>query len=218
MSTYRAGDASWRPVSGSPFAFRVEAGPASANASYLAAPEGGLSATAGDAVAIPVTVLDVYGNARAPAPGELAVSFVSSPDGGIAGSGIISTDEHGRTFATTAALTRADRTHLVEARLTLDGSALVPGSGSFALVTLAGAPHPPASTVSGSGVVGGVAGDSREVVVDVRDRYGNPIVDAGAVHGVAATLTVRLRVPANATRDNDGDTSKRTIRRWRASR
>ena len=80
VSTYRSSDMSWRPVRFSPFVFNVEANKASVNASSVGAPTS-LSAPAGDAVAVPVTVLDVHGNARAPAPGELAVSFVSSPDG-----------------------------------------------------------------------------------------------------------------------------------------
>ena len=172
MSTYRSSDMSWRPVRFSPFVFNVEANKASVNASSVGAPTS-LSAPAGDAVAVPVTVLDVHGNVRAPARGELAVSFVSSPDGAVT-PGIVSTDNStGLTFAT-ASLTRADRTHLVEARL--DG-ALVPGSRSFALVTVAGRAHPPSSRISGAGVhSGGVSGESREVYVDIRDRYGNPIV------------------------------------------
>ena len=153
---------------------------------------------------VPVTVLDVHGNARAPAPGELAVSFVSSRMAPVVGAGIVPTDAStGRTFAT-ASLTRADRTHPSRR---LPHGALVPGSRSFELVTVAGSAHPPSSRISGAGVhSGGVSGESREVYVDIRDRYGNPIVDASgiAASGLSATVTVRVRVPANATRDNDG--------------
>ena len=79
VSTYRSSDMSWRPVRFSPFSFNVEAANANVNASSVGAPTS-LSAPAGDAVSVPVTVLDVHGNARAPARGELAVSFVSSPE------------------------------------------------------------------------------------------------------------------------------------------
>ena len=203
VSAYDDVNDTWWPVIGSPASFRVVPDIASPGSSTLGQPSGsgGLSNPAGLIVTVPVTLIDVYGNARVPTPGELAVNFVSIPGGAIV-PGSVSSDAVTQLTTASVTLTDATRTHEVEARI---NGELVTGSNAYTLLTVAGRAVPSASRVSGSGLLSlGRVGETRAISVHLHDSYGNPIGGDVAPAGVTVHITIRRLLVRNATSDNDG--------------